>query len=247
MRLLKIMVLSLMMYGCMAVSSPVSIVKTGGKESRGDINISQKISGSTVGLTAQGENGQIQPYCAGVWVGADRILTAHHCVAGWAEYNGLEEGLEMGMDISYVVQGDLDEVGLAGGEHLGKVIGLDGSHDLAIIEANHMGLPSHPIAVVSGGLSLVGSRAYIMGHPQGLYWSYGEVLISSYRHDLPSYIEAGKDGPFIQVSGNVWFGNSGGGLFNELGELIGICSMSAGVPNMSLFIGGESIRKFLKE
>jgi S1-C subfamily serine protease len=49
----------------------------------------------------------------------------------------------------------------------------------------------------------------------------------------------------MQVSAPVWFGNSGGGAFNDEGEIVGIASFIMKGPSLGFFIPVDSIRPFL--
>lgn len=59
-----------------------------------------------------------------------------------------------------------------------------------------------------------GEKVYAIGHPKGLDLTISEGLISGRR--------ALKDGSFLQISAPISEGSSGGALFNERGELVGV-------------------------
>jgi serine protease Do len=79
----------------------------------------------------------------------------------------------------------------------------------------------HPIAL-PGGMPSVGDTVYAMGHPYGLEWSFSSGVVSAIRveEDMVDNI------PIIQATAPISPGNSGGGLFNEYGQLVGICSFT---------------------
>jgi len=59
----------------------------------------------------------------------------------------------------------------------------------------------------------LGDEVYVLGHPLGRYYNLSRGIVSN------------LDRPFLMsVDALMTFGNSGGGVFNTRGELIGICS-----------------------
>lgn len=207
------------------------------------------IGESTVALVAQRvvikqdkETGEIEsasvvirPYCTGVWISNDEILTAGHCVQH-------EEGADpVDEKIYYVVQKEVKEVlDDPAALHLGKVVAFDEDHDLALIKANAGGLVGHEVASLAGELPGLGEHVYSVGHPRGMYWTYAEGTISAYRNES----DVGK---VIQVNATIWFGNSGGGIFDGSGNLLGICSRLTKVPQMNYYVHLDSVKKFVKE
>lgn len=87
-----------------------------------------------------------------------------------------------------------------------------------------------------------------MGHTIGLYWSYSRGYISSYRTSMPYDYLSGHGGPILQVSIPIWKGNSGGGLFDNAGQLVGICvTVSTVAPNIAFVVPPVTIHNFLME
>jgi S1-C subfamily serine protease len=127
-------------------------------------------------------------------------------------------------------------------EHLTYVLSLSNEYDLALLKIVGE-IPLHGIARLADKSPGVGEKLYIVGHPHGLTYTHTEGNVGAYRVKLP---EAEDDkamaGPYLQVSAPVWKGNSGGGAFNEEGELIGICSFMVGVPNSSFFVHLDTLR-----
>ena len=198
--------------------------------------LNSHIGESTVALVGFREDLSIYVYCTGVWVGDNKIVTAGHCVKD-------EENPELdvvGTKLYYVVQKEVSELKEdPTALHLAKVNLVDNDHDLALLEAYVSGAPSHRVAKLAEELPGVGEGVYMVGHPRGLYYSYVSGTISAYKKDS-------SIGPAIQINGTIWFGNSGGGIFDNNGNLLGICSRMAGVPGMSLFVHLDSIKELLK-
>lgn len=207
------------------------------------------IGESTVALVAQQvfikqdkETGEIEkvdikilPYCTGVWISEDEILTAGHCVAGEDKADPVDA------KIYYVAPKEVKEVyDDPAAIHLGKVVAYDEDHDLALIKAARGGLVPHQVSKFASELPGLGEHIYVVGHPKGMYWSYAEGTVSAYR-------EESVVGKVVQVNATVWFGNSGGGVFDGSGNLVGICSRLTRVPMMNYYVHLDSVKKFVKE
>jgi S1-C subfamily serine protease len=115
-----------------------------------------------------------------------------------------------------------------------QVIGVDPSHDLAVIKITGVGLVP-AILGDSKGL-IVGQKVYAIGNPFGLSGTMTRGIISSLRSIR------GPDGTpiddTIQTDAAINPGNSGGPMLNSRGEVIGINSQIAtGGANQSAGIG----------
>ena len=200
-----------------------------------EVEVIPKIMDSTVGLI---EDGEVIPYCTGVWVSVDSILTAEHCV-GEGVSDLLEEVEETRVkDIRYVLKGDFRgsfEKALV--YRRAHIIGMDSLSDLALLRVDDE-IPFHSVAAI-GSRVRVGERLHVVGHVQGLSWTYMEGLLSSFRE---------KDGiSMLQVSAPIYFGVSGGGAFNKDGDLVGITSFIYRAPNVGFFSDIVTINNFLKK
>jgi hypothetical protein len=189
------------------------LIGCGGKigNTREPSSLIKHMGSSTVALmSVHGDNAR--PYCTGVWVGKDVILTANHCVeAAWEmelekkieklpaeeqeaaikKYLGLthEERQNLvveGTPIKYIVEGDVDEIGKAPfAIRLGVVLAVSPSHDLALVEASGRNLPAHDIAYVGDENPAIGEKLNVVGQVKGLYWTYVEGTVAQYRTDIP--------------------------------------------------------------
>lgn len=89
----------------------------------------------------------------------------------------------------------------------------------------------------------IGDRVIVIGAPDGDEWTVTDGLISNMQKD-------GKGVLCYRVSAPTYFGNSGGGAFNERGELVGLAHVALTngffiIPGGSLFVSLESIKAFL--
>jgi hypothetical protein len=174
------------------------------------------------------------PYCTGVWVGVDEILTASHCVID--ENKPLP--IPLGREVTYSVSSDMDGEYL--NYHRGKVVYVDESTDLILIQVNLDKMPIHPFVRLAMELPAIGEDVYGLGHPDKLYWLFVSGEVSTYRR-------SSEIGDVLVANISIWYGDSGGGLFDRYGDLIGICSRIIEVPSMSYYTHLDSIKKFMEE
>ncbi len=93
-----------------------------------------------------------------------------------------------------------------------EVVRMDADHDLCELSAQ--GLSAVPVPVRPSSSLAVGERVYAIGAPEGLEVTLSEGLISGLRQlDNVSV---------IQTTAAISHGSSGGGLFDEQGNLVGI-------------------------
>lgn len=175
-----------------------------------------------------------ESYCGGVWVGYDEILTAAHCVKD--DKNPID--LPIGREVKYIISRELDPDGWMTFHH-GKVISYDEAYDLVLIQATGK-IPYHLVTLLAEELPAIGETVYSVGHPAKLYWSFVQGEISAYR-------KVSDLGNTIQVNITIWYGHSGGGLFDHDGRLIGICAQKHEIPAMSYFVHLDHIKSFLWE
>lgn len=188
------------------------------------------IENSTVALVEE-HGGSLEPFCAGVWVSREWILTARHCVSrsSIVEYVNHDDDKD-----------DRDMVRV----RVGLVALKDAQKDLALIYSP--GPSKHSFAHIANEEKIgTGLPLNIMGHTVGYWWTYSKGYVSR------DWITEGPDGErihVVQVSAPVWMGNSGGGAFDDQGRLIGISSwVSKAGPNLSFFIHASEINKFIDE
>lgn len=105
-----------------------------------------------------------------------------------------------------------------GTEYEGTVVGTDELTDLAVVKIEATGLPAATLGNSSS--VLVGETVYAIGNPLGVFTSSVSAgIVSGLNRTLE--VE-GQNMTLMQTDASVNPGNSGGGLFNANGELIGI-------------------------
>ena len=161
------------------------------------VNVLPEAVNATMALV--GDGGMV--YCSGVI--SDRLLiTAAHCVddneTTTAGYRGIGDTV--------------------GATHVFDTIYFDEAQDLAILRPQKHQLPEgRPLAPAA---PYDGDRVVVVGHPGGLTWTITEGIVSRSSR----YSGLGATQHWMQMSAPIWFGNSGGPVFNTYGEVVGIAS-----------------------
>ena len=198
---------------------------------------------------------EVRPYCTGVWLSKDVILTAAHCIHGVAEAE--QVGDPSNVVVHYSTNFEAPQPKQEPfGVHLGKVLklGSGGPEDLALVKAlgGEKAIPMHDCVKVADALPGVGEEIWVVGHPKGLYFSTYRGSVAAYRTNLGF---GGDDGHWLQAEAPLWFGNSGGGAFDVDGRLLGVVSTVPMVktgflsqmpmPSVVYFVDAIGISKFL--
>ncbi len=95
------------------------------------------------------------------------------------------------------------------------IVAYDEEADLALIQTSTE-LNIDPVLLGDDEMAYKGDKVYAIGSPQGVQNSVTEGLISNIYYDSDKDIET------FQISTPIDHGSSGGGLFDEYGELIGL-------------------------
>lgn len=165
-------------------------------------------------------------YCAGVWIAPHIIATANHCLKHHT----------LGDTILYSV---FDTPGAAWDS---MIMDLDPDKDLAILVGWDKLVPTHPIAPLNLD-PYIGQHAVVVGHPSGMKWTLVYGNVSALRPN-ETWLDGVTVVDQIQIAAPIWFGNSGGGVFDEAGGLIGIASYMTSAPNMGFFIDARYLQKW---
>lgn len=186
----------------------------------------------TVALVEDGD-----AYCTGVWVGQSTIVTAAHCVVR------SDEPLR-----AFVTRDDVfGPVDLHVRSPLrarpALVSAVDEEHDLALLIAPLP--PAHGVARVVLD-TRAGVHVRTMGHPLGLWFSYSSGEVAGVRLFDPR--DEGAERVWVQATAPISPGNSGGGLFDDEGALVGIASGSfPRGQTVNLFVHPQYIDALLRK
>lgn len=138
-------------------------------------------------------------FCAGVFV-RGYILTANHCMP------------EEGEEVLFQIRG-LDS------RFKSRIAAHSETTDLAILSPTQV-LPPHAESMLAPSDPELGAAVVVIGHPLGYRWFITNGLSQGVRTQ--------PDGDrWFMFSAPVMYGNSGGPVFNEYGEVVGIVSWLA--------------------
>jgi serine protease Do len=117
-----------------------------------------------------------------------------------------------------------------------RLVMWDVQRDLCQLQAP--GLRAPAVVLGPAAQAAVGQPAYAIGHPRGLDLTMSAGLVSSFRRNAAGQLV------LLQTSAAVSGGSSGGGLFNEQGELLGlttIASVTGDAQNLNFAIPADWI------
>ena len=117
-----------------------------------------------------------------------------------------------------------------------QIATADAVNDIAVLQPDQPPAQITP-AVLGNPRSIeVGSEAYVLGSPFGLYGSFSAGVVSGLNRTFQLANGTQLTG-MIQVDAAVNPGNSGGPLVNRYGQVVGIVSGIVNPTNQSVFIG----------
>ena len=93
------------------------------------------------------------------------------------------------------------------------ILDSDKEYDLAVIKVGGIDAPALPLG--DSDTVRIGDKVYVAGNPQGLEGSFSDGIISAIRHSSTA-------DKFFQMTAPISQGSSGGPVFNERGEVIGV-------------------------
>lgn len=255
---LFVFVLAFLLTACGTIPKSIQVAKP---------SLPELGKGATVAFVApsRGKKAALRPYCSGVWIDNTTILTALHCAQHAATNEELMQfpaeirplmALLMqevkdptGRTMQYVVESDV--VNLTSPpktSYKAQVLAIDPPHDLAIIKADSHNLPNkHLWLRVANEMPKVGDKVYVIGHPDRLYFTFMDGMVSAIRETDQFEMSDGDkfDGPFIQVYSGIFGGNSGGPVMSERGEIVGIVSFTPEMPHQGFAIAQITIKRFV--
>jgi hypothetical protein len=119
---------------------------------------------------------------------------------------------------------------------LGTIFFRDVNRDICFVEIP--GMKFSPVKIRDSRDVRVGEQVYAVGNPEGLEKSISQGIISNKRQDRGGYV--------LQTDATVSFGSSGGGLFDQNGQLVGITnSVDRYSKNIAFALPSEWISQIL--
>ena len=114
-------------------------------------------------------------------------------------------------------------------EYSATVVGADSTSDVAVLKIEAEGLT--PATIGDSDSLAVGETVVAVGNPMGtLSGSVTDGIVSAVNRDVRV---SGNEMNLIQTNAAISPGNSGGGLFNGMGELIGLVNASGSTTTSS--------------
>ena len=154
---------------------------------------------------------------------------------------------------AHVISGLVDEQSLSiklynGETYQGKVVGYDSRTDLAVLKIEENNLPY--ASLVDSSQLVLGQDVIAIGNPLGLGISCSNGIVSALEKEI--YVN-NVYMTVIQTNAAVNAGNSGGGLFDINGNLVGIVNAKKGsnytssVEGMGFAIPSNTVLKVVNE
>ena len=165
------------------------------------LNYIENISDSVVDVHGWKDGSAVyKKYGAGVAIKDDTILTCEHVISDCVQ--------------QVVIVTDEKE---SATYLFAKKIRSDSRKDYAVLKVNDFKIT--PARIGNPDKLRRGDRIYTVGNPEGYSKTMSEGIFSGYKK-----INGQR---YLQFTAPIYFGSSGGGLFNENGELVGIVARMA--------------------
>lgn len=182
----------------------------------------------TIALVRVGE-GSVMTYCSGVFISQTEILTAQHCAQavanGFLPINRITHN--QGVLINF-------QVFKHGAIHSALVWAEDPEHDLAILRL--IDLFPHSYADLALSNPEIGDGLMLVGHPSQHVWTFLRGTLSAIQPNR------------WQIQAPMWFGLSGGPVFNMQGEIIGISlAIARNAPDMGFAADLQTLKDFIRD
>ena len=124
-----------------------------------------------------------------------------------------------------------------GSEQTGTVTSSDPANDIAVVTADSVPAGIPPAILGNPGSMRIGSDAYIVGNPFGLYGSLSTGVVSGLDRAFRNPdTDAVQDG-LIQTDAAINPGNSGGPLLDAGGRVVGIVTALINPTGQGVFLG----------
>lgn len=217
---------------------------------------------STLNKTVNQTNFILDNICSATLIDTKQrlVLTNYHCVDDKVVFEDREEIQPDGtvkkvkrakytdVTLSQRAYKDADQVGAS--EYVAEIIATKKRADLALLRIKADTIP-HTIQshlLPPSGKVQRGERVYIVGNPKMLDASVVEGVVSSVTRTYEVPWAEGEKVPFYQISGGLAGGNSGGSLYNNDGQLIGVPAMGyRDAEHLGFAIQAKAIHLFLTE
>ena len=185
------------------------------------------------------------------------ILTNYHCIDNNVEIVEREETTTTGAvkkvkfkrykDVPVVQNGYDGFSKVSSLSYVSEIVAEQKSADLAILKIKTTITQKIASKIIPSNDSIVrGEDVYAVGNPGGMDASIVKGIISNMNRTFQFPWTNEEKLPMIQFSGGIYGGNSGGALYNNKGQLIGVPAAGFSDANfIGLAIPANIVRKFL--
>jgi S1-C subfamily serine protease len=180
-------------------------------------------------------------YCGGVWISEFNILTAKHCIENY------DKTITIGKEILFRTYSEFtNEVPHENDKipHKAVIISYDKDSDMAVISSAED--LSHNITKITKVKIPDGTHVLIIGHTDGLQYTCMPGMISHTRRWTNENLGV-DDVKVLHITAPMWFGNSGGGVFDYSGNLLGISSFIRTRSRAAFAVHRDVIIKYLND
>jgi len=217
------------------------------------------LAGTTLGVQAEDLPELFQRVSKSVVVvrARGRDLTAQSGTSVLVKYNEIGSGVLASSDgkvltAAHVVQiADEVTVEFANGDNVtAKVIASEVKADVALLQASRVPAGISPARLGDSNTVRVGEQVFIVGAPYGLAHTLTVGHLSGRHKPNTIYAELPL-AEFLQTDAAINQGNSGGPMFNMLGEVVGIVShiisKSGGYEGLGFVVSSNMVRQLMLE
>lgn len=193
--------------------------------------------------------------CAGVWVGEHEFITASHCV-DTPEWCTVNDGIDIDLCRESPVEAQQvfffkthdDIVYGTGsymvGRHPAVLIRVSKRADLALLRTN---IRAPGVARLGADEPEPDTEVHVVGHPDAVPYMYATVTIKRHTWERVTQNKTLFDRRLTVVDYVAAGGTSGGGIWTDQGELVGICLSRSiwKILNESYFASVQEIKAIM--
>ena len=191
-----------------------------GMATRQVVGVSTEVQSSGSGYNPFYSGGTSAIYGTGFIISEDGYILTNYHVIETAYYNNVAPQIILRDGTTYSA----------------RIVGFEATNDVAVLKIEATGLT--PVKIGSSDAVRVGESIYAVGNPNQLDYTITEGIVSALDREV-QVDTTGSEITMFQISAAVNSGNSGGPVYNERGEVIGIVSakyMSSGTEGLGFAI-----------